>query len=364
MAAKRSVNLAALFLAVFVAGPAALYLRYDSPIHSAYYSPPAPMLMEGTLKPNNLLKEADWLAKSEIAGPEDTAIKDDGTIYSGLSDGRIIHIDHQGAVNTLVDTGGRPLGMEWHPNGNLIVADANKGLLSVSPEGEVSILTTRAEGIPFKFTDDVDIAKDGTIYFSDASSKHSLTNFKLDGLEARPWGRLIRYTPSTGKTEVLLKDLFCANGVALSADETFVLVSETWRYRVTRYWLKGPKKGTTDIFIENLPGFPDGISSTDKGTFWLALASRRSALVDTMHQYPKLKDAAAKLPKALMPEVSKYGFVIALDNSGQIISSLHDQDGSHLHEVTSVEEFEGALYLGSLRNDVIGKLDIPADSAY
>lgn len=361
MANKGTVKIVVLFLIV-VGG--AFALSSDSKIQSAYYNPTDSMLMEGALEPNNLLKKADWLAKNKIAGPEDTAIKHDKTVYAGLSDGRVIYIDQKGAVGTLVNTGGRPLGMEWHPNGNLIVADAKKGLLAISPEGEIFTLATEAEGGPFRFTDDVDIAQDGSIYFSDASSKYSLTNFKLDGLEARPWGRLMRYTPSTGKTEVLLKDLFCANGVALSADETFVLVSETWRYRVTRYWLKGPKKGTSDIFIDNLPGFPDGISSTDRGTFWLALASKRSVLVDTMHQFPTLKDAAAKLPKSLMPEVSKYGFVIAIDNSGQIISSLHDQDGNHLHEITSVEEFKGTLYLGSLRNDVIGKIDTPIVSTH
>lgn len=38
---------------------------------------------------------------------------------------------------------------------------------------------------------------------------------------------------------MLLKDLYFANGVALSKDESFVLVAETFQYRISRYWLKG-----------------------------------------------------------------------------------------------------------------------------
>ena len=54
-------------------------------------------------------------------------------------------------------------------------------------------------------------------------------------------GRLLRYSPETGKTECLAEGIWYANGVALSADESFVLVVETWTLRVLRFWLKGPK---------------------------------------------------------------------------------------------------------------------------
>ena len=87
----------------------------------------------------------------------------------------------------------------------------------------------------------------------------------LDLLEGRPYGRFIVYDPSTNEAEVLLKDLYFPNGVALSSSEEFVLINETWRYRILRYWLKGQHAGQKEVFIDNLPGFPDGVSSNDKG---------------------------------------------------------------------------------------------------
>jgi len=75
------------------------------------------------------------------------------------------------------------------------------------------------------------------------------------------------YNPAAGRVKVLLKDLYFANGVALSENKKFIIINETHRYRIRQYWLKGKKTGTNDIFIDNLPGFPTGASANRKGTF-------------------------------------------------------------------------------------------------
>ncbi len=220
-------------------------------------------------------------------------------------------------------------------------------------------LATEADGVPFAFTDDLDIASDGRIYFSDASSKFHQPDYILDLLEARPHGRLLRYDPSTGKTEVLLKDLYFANGVALSANEDFVLVNETYRYRITRYWLKGEKAGQHEVFIDNLPGLPDNLQGDRKGTFWVALPTPRKADADFLHRHPWLKAQLAKLPRMFLPKPTAYGLVIAIDEQGRIVRSLHDTSGHHLRMITSAKPVGDQLYFGSLENDRIGRLAIP-----
>ncbi len=137
------------------------------------------------------------------------------------------------------------------------------------------------------------------------------------------------------------------------------MINETYRYRIVRYWLKGPKAGTHEIFIDNLPGFPDNISSNHKGTFWLALFTVRNEAVDKLHPSPFLKAQMSKLPKALWPKPKPYGLVLALDEGGKIIQSLHEPTGKHLKEITSAREYGGYLYLGSLHNDRIGKYKLP-----
>ncbi|MDO9623538.1 MAG: SMP-30/gluconolactonase/LRE family protein [Pseudomonas sp.] len=345
-------------LALLIAATAIYLAITPSPIDPlAWQAPPAPA-MTGVLEPNDTLMKAELLGRGQLHGPEDTAVDAQGRVYAGLHDGRIVRIEADGSVATFADTRGRPLGMDFDASGQLIVADAYKGLLSIDPQGQIKVLTTEAEGLPFKFTDDLDIASDGTIYFSDASSRFEQPDYLLDLLEARPHGRLLSYNPGSGETRVLLNDLYFANGVALSANEDFVLVNETYRYRITRYWLKGEKAGSHDVFIDNLPGLPDNLQGDRAGTFWVALPTPRKADADFLHRYPWLKAQLAKLPRALWPKPIPYGFAIAINEQGEIVRSLHDTSGTHLRMITSVKPVGDYLYFGSLDNDRIGRLKI------
>ncbi len=331
-------------------------------IDAAAYKPsPAPD-MKGVYEKNEKLKQAGLIALGKIDGPEDIDVDSEGRVYGGTADGKILRITNAGTsserVEVFAETGGRPLGLHFDAEGNLIVCDAFKGLLSINPEGEVTTLVTEVDGQPLVFTDDLDIASDGTIYFSDASSKFNQHHYKLDLLEAKPYGRFIAYYPETAEALVLLDGLYFANGIALSQNEDFVLINETYRYRIHRYWLKGEKAGSDDIFIDNLPGFPDGISSNRKGDFWLALYTVRNPMMDFAHPFPALKNFLSRLPEALWPKPEPYGFVLKLDEQGNVVESFQDADGSHLFAVTSAQEHEGKLYLGSLDNNRIGVLDL------
>lgn len=346
-------------LVVLLVAALAVYLAFTpSPIDPLAWTPPKAPPMTGVMEPNDTLMKAELLAQGQIVGPEDTAVDSQGQVFAGLDDGRIVRIGADGKAQTFVETGGRPLGLAFDQAGNLIVADAWKGLLQIDPQGKIRVLTDSADGVPFAFTDDLDIASDGRIYFSDASSRFHQPDYILDLLEARPHGRLLRYDPATGKTETLLKDLYFANGVALSQHEDFVLVNETYRYRITRYWLKGEKAGQHDVFIDNLPGLPGNLASDRSGTFWVALPSPRKADADVIQQMPWLKRQLTKLPRAVLPKPVPYGLVIQVNEKGEILRSLHDTSGQHLRMVTSAKPVNGVLYLGSLENDRIGRLPI------
>ncbi|PKH00165.1 SMP-30/gluconolactonase/LRE family protein [Paraglaciecola sp. MB-3u-78] len=331
----------------------------SAPISPVAYSPLAPPELSGVLKANKLLHKSELLAVGEIDGPEEVAVDSQGRVYGGTQDGKIMILTSDGKLDVFAETYGRPLGMQFDKNENLIVCDADKGLLSINPQGKITVLATSANNLPFKLTDALDISSDGIIYFTDASFKYGQSEYLYDLLESKAHGRLLSYNPDNGQIKVLLSDLYFANGVALSQQEDFLLVNETYRYRIVRYWLQGPKAGTQDIFIDNLPGFPDNISSNGKGTFWLALFTVRNDVLDTLHAFPFLKAQMSKLPKALWPKPEPYGLVLALNEQGQITQSLHDPSGEHLKEITSAREYGGYLYLGSLHNDRIGKYKLP-----
>ncbi|MFL2946034.1 MAG: SMP-30/gluconolactonase/LRE family protein [Parvibaculales bacterium] len=194
---------------------------------------------QGVFAANQKLDAAELLTLGP--GPEGIAFDAAGNLYTGLVDGRILRADPNGNISTFADTGGRPLGLNFDAGGNLIVADAKKGLLSIDAGGAVEILTDSVDGERMIFVDDLAIARDGMIYFSDASTRHAYGTDLLEIYEGRPTGRLVSYNPVTNETRVLLDKLYFANGVALSQDEDFILVNETFRTRITRYWLRGEK---------------------------------------------------------------------------------------------------------------------------
>lgn len=344
----------ALLLFIFIC---TLYLAFtDAPIAPVAFSPPVAPRCEGVLAQNHDLTQAELLAKGKIHGPEDTAFDSAGAVYTGTVDGKIVRLNLDQTLETFAVTGGRPLGLRFDRHGNLIVADAAKGLLSIARDGAITTLTTSAEGVPIKLADALAIASDGRIYFSDATSREWGEDFVYEILEAKPYGRLLCYDPATQTTNVLLRDLYFANGVALSREEDFVLVNETYRYRITRYWLKGARAGTAEVFVDNLPGFPDNISSNKDGTFWLAIFTIRKPIADRMHPYPFAKKLLARLPKFLRPNPTNYGLVLALDEHGRITRSLHDPAGKHLREITSAREHDGFLYCGTLQDDHLGRI--------
>lgn len=282
----------------------------------------------------------EYLGVGACVGPEDAAVDAQGRIYGGgieatdaFDTGRIMRFQPDGSQpEVFAETGGRPLGLHFDAAGNLIVADSYKGLLSVAPDGSVTLLSIEADGVPFNLTDDVDIAEDGLMYFSDATYKYNLKDLLLDFYEGVPHGRLLVYDPTTKSTTALLEDLFFANGVAVSPDQSFVLVTETGNLRVTRYWLTGPKQGQSDIFIDGLLGWPDGISSNGKDGFWLALFSE------------------------------EHGFILGLDMEGNVVHNIRLEvspiPGSYA-PITSVEEHDGQLYLGSTMMESIGRMPVP-----
>ena len=354
----------------------------------------------GPFSQNVALRNVGWTNGPLGKGPEDVAIKD-GFAYTGLEDGQIvrIRIDGQGAngpqpiqpvipstsppaatapsssasssapsapiagVGELIaNTGGRPLGLQFDPYGNIVVADARKGLLAISPDRRIHLVRSDYQGIPLRFVADLDIAKDGTIYFSDASQRYGLDDYGLDFYEGQATGRLFSFSPSTGRVEEKLTGLAFANGVAIGPDEEYVLVNETAAARITRLWLKGPKIGQKDTFIENLPGYPDNLSFNGSNIFWVALAGPRSRALESNMGSPFMRKVMYRLQMlglagSAAPDV--YGCILAINLQGQVVATLQDPGGLKIHTITSVNEKDGLLYLGGLQMDRIAIIPVP-----
>jgi sugar lactone lactonase YvrE len=300
------------------------------------------------------------LLEAMLPAPEAVTFDGVGRIVTGLLDGRVVRFTpNADDVTVVAETGGRPLGLKFDTGGRLIVADATRGLLAIGPEGQVETLATEHDGQTFGLVDDLDVGKDGAVYFSDASTRWPIAQYKMDVIEHRPSGRLFVYRPDRG-VELVLGGLYFANGVALSPDETYVLVAETMSYRIRRIYLRGPLAGQHDVFIDNLPGFPDNITwSPDRRAFWVALAAPREPTIDALGSWPFARKALARLPEMFQPAPKRHAWALAVDEAGRTVADLQDVSPASYSPLTSVIERDGFLYLGSFLHHGVGRVRAP-----
>lgn len=293
---------------------------------------------------------------------EDVVVAADGSLFTGVEDGRVHRVDPATRrVETVADTGGRPLGVEVLPDGRLLVCDAERGLLRVDPvSGAVDVLVDAVEGSRLVFCNNAAVAADGAVYVSDSSRHFSITSWRAEVLEHSCTGRLLRRDPD-GTIDVLLDGMAFANGVALAPDESYVAVAETSAYRVTRYWLSGPWAGTSDVLVDNLPGFPDNLSTGADGLLWIALPSPRNALLDLVSpRNPLLRKAVWAMPERLQERLEgRTTWVMAIDGDGAVVHDLQ-APGRAYPMVTGVRQHEGKLYLGSLAKGAIAVAYVPS----
>jgi len=321
--------------------------------------------LEGVLKRNYKLKQAVLLGKGKIASPEDVAVDQSGRIYTGSAiNGKIYRLSEvvsesaprssslSEKIEVFANPGGLSLGLKFDADGNLICCNAGMGLISVDKDGRITSLVSNVDGRKLYLVDDLDIASDGKIYFTEATTerpgKSTDRAMVLDLLEEVPHGSLFVYDPKTKETKTLLSDLYFANGVAVSKDNSYVLVSETFRYRVRRFWLSGAKAGTSDVFADNLPGLPDGITTGVNDEYWVSLVFPRNAWMDFAERRPKLKELLVYLPRRLWAGYPHHGWVLKLDLNGKITDDLEDPSG-HVWSITNAVPWKDSLLLGSLR---------------
>nr|GEX67742.1 protein strictosidine synthase-like 4-like [Tanacetum cinerariifolium] len=310
--------------------------------------------------PNNYLQAAIKLGDGILKKPEDVCFDQKGILYTATRDGWIKRLLTNGTWENWKKIHDRHtlLGLTVTRAGDVIVCDTEEGLLKVSEDGEVTALATHMNGANIRFADDVVEAADGSLYFSIASTKFGLHNWPLDLLEAKPHGQLLKYDPSTKETSLVLDGLVFANGVTISSDQEFLVVCETWKFRCLKYWLKEEMRGKVDIFIDNLPGLPDNIKVAPDGSFWIAIFQFTSSRLNFVHSSKVIKHLLALFPKLLeqIRVTDRSAMALNVGSDGRIIKRLDDPTGQVVAFVTSVLEFDGNLYLGTLKNDYIGKV--------
>ena len=147
-----------------------------------------------------------------------------------------------------------------------------------------------------------------------------------------------------------------ANGVAISGDQSFLLVAETGSYRILKHWLSGPNAGDTQVLIDNLPGFPDNINNGLNGRFWVGLVAPRVDILDTLADKPFLRKVVQRLPASIRPKAEPYSHVFAINGDGEVLMNLRDPAAT-FPSLTGVYETGSSLYLARLFGNELPVID-------
>ncbi|HNI70279.1 MAG TPA: SMP-30/gluconolactonase/LRE family protein [Marmoricola sp.] len=291
-------------------------------------------------------------------GAEDVVVDHNGDVWTGTEDGTIFRVAPDGSrIEAIANTGGRPLGLELLGE-ELLICDAHKGLLVLDPAtGGIRELLSRIDGTPMVFCNNAAVASNGDIWFSDSSTIHPIERWKNDMVEATCTGRLFRLRD--GKVDTIGTGLEFANGVALSADESFVVVAETGGRRLRKYPTDATGPTTAATFAADLSAYPDNIARGSDGLVWVALASPKDPVVELIKQRTPLalRRVVTKLPEAVQPAPKRTVRAAAYDANGRLVHDVN-LDAAAFHMVTGVREHHGDLWLGSLHEAAIARVEL------
>lgn len=355
---------------LLVTAGAAYFLFWPVAADPRAWSAPTPPGYTGAHAPNTRLANLNLIDLGDEFGPEHVAIGPDGKLYAAMTSGALLRMDLDGGNRaTFASTGGRVLGFDFDAEGRMYAADSMLGLLSIEPDGSVTLLAEQvSDGDPISYANSLVVARDGTVYFTDASTRFApkywggtLEASVLDIIEQAASGRVLAYDPATGATRVVAHGFSFANGIALSDDGRSLFVCETGRYRV---WKVDPRASDLDVasgspqarvLLDNLPGYPDNLTRGRDGRIWVGLVRPRNPAADSLAGRPFLRKVLLRLPRSLLPLGEPYGHVFAIDESGRVVEDLQDPGGAY-PETTGATETADRLYIHNLNAPDIGWL--------
>ncbi len=319
---------------------------------------------------NTRLAAATLISLGADVAPEHIMLAPDGLLYASVAGGRILRMQPDGnAPQLFATTGGRVLGFDFDSAGNLIAADVFRGLIAITPQGTVRVLADSVDGTLIGFADAVIVARNGKVYFSDASTRFTSATLGpafdteaaaiFDIVEHSATGRILEYDPATQRVRVVARGLCFANGVAMTRDQRSLLVAETGASRIWKIAVSASNLDVSTasplarVLLDRLPGMPDNLMRGRDGRILVGLPEPRSSFLDTFAAWPTVRKIALRLPEAIRPQGTPYGHAIAFTEDGRVVDDLQDPSGA-FPKVTGITETRDRLYLQTLNHRGLG----------
>ena len=201
----------------------------------------------------------------------------DGRLYfSDFFTHRVLAVDTQGNMETIVETPQQPSGLGWSPDGSMLIVSMNDQKLLSFSNGELSEVADLSQ-LATHFCNDMVVDKKGNAYVG---------NFGFDlhaGEPIKPTN-LILVRPGEEPC-VVAENVFFPNGTVITPDDKTLIVGETFASCLTafdinedgtlanrRVWadLRSIEEGYTPV--------PDGICLDAEGAIWVASPSTNDVI--------------------------------------------------------------------------------------
>ncbi|NIQ39429.1 MAG: hypothetical protein GTN81_12685 [Proteobacteria bacterium] len=167
-------------------------------------------------------------------------------------------------------------GMTYDADGNLIVCEhVTSSVVRERPDGTRETIASHYGGKELNSPNDVVVANDGSIYFSDPTYGR-MPVFGLEREQDLDFQGVYRIPPGGGDLQLLADDFEQPNGLCFSPDGSLLYVNDSAHAHIRVFDVKGD--GTIEkgrLFFDNIgrgvieEGLADGMKCDEQGNIWV-----------------------------------------------------------------------------------------------
>jgi len=198
---------------------------------------------------------------------EGPAVDKEGNLFfTDIPNNTIIKITPDGKQTVFREKSGAANGLMFDAEGRLVACEGGRRRVTrTEKSGKVIVLADSYKDKKLNSPNDLIIARDGSIYFTDPRFG------QMDDLE-QPVEGVYRITPA-GKITLVVDDMKKPNGIFLSTDQKTLYVSDSSQKLVRAYTVKADGNATDGRDFAKMEsdkqGAPDGMTLDSKGNLYV-----------------------------------------------------------------------------------------------
>lgn len=199
-------------------------------------------------------------------------------LWSDIPNDRILRwLDEDGSVSVFRAPARHSNGNTRDPQGRLVTCEhGSRSLSRTEADGTITCLIDRFECRRLNAPNDVAVARDGSIWFSDPGYG-IIGHYEGEEAEFELPRRVYRLDPESGKATVATDDMDRPNGLCFSPDGSLLYIGDTGASHtpggprhVRVFRVNGERLEGGEVFAEMAPGMADGMRTDRHGNLWVA----------------------------------------------------------------------------------------------